>query len=432
LGEVDDVALTRGDVVTQIVLSKRSSGRSAASNRSLTAFFLVIPLAAFLLLIFLIPLGKIISLSVWDDELSKIWPNVTHNLERWDHSLPSEAVFAALAEDMKESQSARTTALAARRLNYALPGGRTLITSTARKISAIDQPSSDPSAQGEAATGWTKVFLDIDPAWGDRATWQALYQASGPVSSFYLLAAFDRAQDADGHIIHAAPENRVYLNILGRTFGIATMVTAICLILAFPVAYFLANGPKAWRSTVMGLVLLPLWTSLLVRTAAWVVLLQDQGLINRALQWLHLTNEPLALIFQRPGVLIAMVHVSLPYMVLPLYATMAAIKADYMRAGVSLGATPFIAFRRIYLPLTAPGVAAGCLLVFIMSLGYFITPALVGGASDQMVSYFISYYTTEAVNWGLAGALALVLLVATSLLYLVYAKVADMKGSGFA
>ena len=182
----------------------------------------------------------------------------------------------------------------------------------------------------------------------------------------------------------------------------------------------------------MGMVLLPLWTSLLVRTAAWVVLLQDQGIINRALQWLQLTSEPLELIFHRSGVVIAMVHVSLPYMVLPLYATMASIKSDYMRAGVSLGATPFLAFRRIYLPLTAPGVAAGCLLVFIMSLGYYITPALVGGASDQMVSYFISYYTTEAVNWGLAGALALVLIVATSILYLIYSKVAGVKGASFA
>lgn len=413
--------------MTQIAISKRPPGRSDASKRSLTAFFLVVPLALFLLLIFLIPLGKIISLSIWDNDLREIWPTVSQELKGWDRKEPSEALFAALATDMKVSQVKRTTALAARRLNYALPGGRTLITTTARKIAAIEQP-----LPNSPSLAWKEQFLQIDPAWADRATWQALYQASGPVSSFYVLAAFDRAMDADGHIIHAADENSVYLNILRRTFGIATMVTVICLLLAFPVAYFLANGPKAWRSPVMGLVLLPLWTSLLVRTAAWVVLLQDQGLINRALEWLHLANGPIELIFHRPGVIIAMVHVSLPYMVLPLYATMAAIKADYMRAGISLGATPFTAFRRIYLPLTAPGVAAGCLLVFIMSLGYYITPALVGGASDQMVSYFISYYTSEAVNWGLAGALALVLLVATGLLYLIYAKVADMKGAGFA
>lgn len=408
--------------MTQIAATSQAYRRPPRSGKSLTAILLVLPLALFLLLIFIVPLGKILSLGVADDDMAKIWPHVSRDLKDWDRQLPSEAVFASLAADMKTSQADRTIALVARRLNYALPGGRTLVTTTARKIAATD-----PAPQS-----WKDAFVQIDPAWANRETWQALYQASGPVSSFYLLAAFDRSINADGRIVHAPEENSVYLAILARTFGIAAVVTVICLVLAFPVAYFLANGPKAWRSIVMGLVLLPLWTSLLVRTAAWVVLLQDQGIVNKALEWLHLTSGPLELIFHRPGVIIAMVHVSLPYMVLPLYATMATIRADYMRAGVSLGATPLTAFRRIYLPLTAPGVAAGSLLVFIMSLGYYITPALVGGASDQMVSYFISYYTTEAVNWGLAGALALVLLVATSILYLVYAKVAGVKGASLA
>lgn len=402
---------------------KDGGARRRPRQRSLTAMLLVMPLMIFLLAIFIVPLGKILSLSIQDDDLPRIWPLVSSELREWDRALPSEELFAALATDMKASQSARTTSLVARRINYAIPNGRTLISTTARKIASID---------GIPPRGWKDAFLQLDPAWGRLETWQVLYQASGPVSSFYLLAAFDRSMNASGHIVHAPEENSVYLDILQRTFGIAALVTIISLFLAFPVAYFLANGPKAWRSVVMGLVVLPLWTSLLVRTAAWVVLLQDQGLLNKALQWLHLTSQPLQLIFHRPGVIIAMVHVSLPYMVLPLYATMATIKPDYMRAGVSLGATPLLAFRRIYLPQTAPGVAAGCLLVFIMSLGYYVTPALVGGASDQMVSYFISYYTSEAVNWGLAGALALVLLVATLILYLVYSKVAGVKGASFA
>lgn len=400
-------------------LNVKADGRGG----SLTGILLVLPLLCFLLIIFIVPLVKILSLSVEDDEMPPIWPLVSSELHGWDRTHPSEQMFAALAQDMKASQQARTTSLVARRVNYALPNGRTLISSTARQIASLD---SVPS------TGWKDTFLQIDPAWGDLETWQALYQASGPVSSFYILAAFDRTMNAQGQIVHAPEENSVYLAILQRTFGIAALVTFISLLLAFPVAYFLANGPEAWRSVVMGFVLLPLWTSLLVRTAAWVVLLQDQGILNQMLQWLHITSQPLQLIFHRPGVIIAMVHVSLPYMVLPLYATMATIKPDYMRAGASLGATPLLAFRRIYLPLTAPGVAAGCLLVFIMSLGYYITPALVGGASDQMVSYFIAYYTSEAVNWGLAGALALILLLATSLLYLVYSKIAGTKGASLA
>lgn len=400
-------------------LNVKADGR----RRSVTGILLVLPLLFFLLVIFIVPLGKILSLSLKDDEMPPIWPLVSSELRGWDRTQPSEQMFAALAKDMKVSQQARSTSLVARRVNYALPNGRTLISSTARQIASIESVPEN---------GWKETFLQIDHAWGDIETWQALYQASGPVSTFYILAAFDRMMNAQGQIVHAPEENSVYLAILQRTFGIAALVTFISLILAFPVAYFLANGPKAWRSVVMGFVLLPLWTSLLVRTAAWVVLLQDQGILNQTLQWLHLTSQPLQLIFHRPGVIIAMVHVSLPYMVLPLYATMASIKPDYVRAGVSLGATPLLAFRRIYLPLTAPGVAAGCLLVFIMSLGYYITPALVGGASDQMISYFIAYYTSEAVNWGLAGALALILLLATSLLYLVYSKIAGSKGPSFA
>ncbi|MCZ7450887.1 ABC transporter permease [Agrobacterium rhizogenes] len=407
----------------KIDAKRDGEGHRGPRRKSLAGILLVLPLLLFLLIIFIVPLGKILSLSVKDDDLAPIWPLVSSELRDWDRTQPSEEMFSALAQDMKTSQQARTTSLVARRVNYALPNGRTLINSTARKIASVD---------GVPPNGWRETFLQADRAWGDLETWQALYQASGPASGFYVLAAFDRAMNATGQIVHAPEENSVYLAILKRTFGIAALVTVISLLLAFPVAYFLANGPKAWRSIVMGLVLLPLWTSLLVRTAAWVVLLQDQGLLNQVLQWLHLTSQPLELIFNRPGVIIAMVHVSLPYMVLPLYATMATIKPDYMRAGESLGATPLLAFRRIYLPLTAPGVAAGCLLVFIMSLGYYITPALVGGASDQMVSYFIAYYTSEAVNWGLAGALALVLIVVTSILYLVYSKIAGTKGSSFA
>ena len=400
---------------------KKAKARSER-RRMLISMALVLPLALFLLVTFLAPLYEILSQSVRDEEVGRIWPRVSVALADWNGTVPEEPVFAALAADMKASQAEKTTALASRRLNYALSGGRTLISSTARKIAGLE---------AKPENGWKQEFISLNAAWDDAETWQAIYQASGPVSTFYLLAAFDRKMNARGEIVQAPKENRIYLAILLRTFTVAATVTAICLLLAFPVAYFLANGPKRAAALVMVLVLLPLWTSLLVRTAAWVVLLQDQGLINKALEAMHLISGPLPLIFNRVGVVIAMVHVSLPYMVLPIYATMAAIKPEYMRAAISLGAKPRTAFRRIYLPLTSPGLAAGTLLVFIMSLGYYITPALVGGASDQMVSYFISYYTTDAVNWGLAGALAAILILATALLYLVYSKLTSAKGVSF-
>jgi len=174
-------------------------------------------------------------------------------------------------------------------------------------------------------------------------------------------------------------------------------------------------------------VLLPFWTSLLVRTVAWVVLLQREGILNNLLISLGIIDEPIRMIFNRFAVYVAMVHVLLPFMVLPLYAVMKGISPSYLRAASSLGARPAIAFRRVYFPQTLPGVAAGCLIVFIQALGYYITPALVGGADDQMISYFIAFYASKTVNWGMAAALSIMLVAATLVLYAVYDRLVGIE-----
>lgn len=382
-------------------------------RRRWQALALVAPLALFLLFAFAAPIAAILSRGVFDDELSAAWPGVAAAVKDWDgRDLPGEGVYAALARDMKASQEARTTAAPARRLNYALEGGRALVTNTARRVARVDDPG---------PAGWKGAFIAADPAWGEAETWRALRQASGPVSAFFLLQALDLRWSGEG-LARTAEDARIYAKVMARTFGIALMVTVICLLLGFPVAYFLANASPRWAAVAMILVLVPLWTSVLVRTAAWVVLLQDQGLVNGALRWLGLVEQPVRLIFNRIGVTVAMVHVSLPFMILPIYATMATIRPDYMRAARSLGAPPWTALRRVYLPQTVPGVAAGVLLVFITALGYYITPALVGGADDQMISYFIAFHTTDTVNWGLAGGLGIVLIAATAVLYALYLR----------
>lgn len=173
---------------------------------------------------------------------------------------------------------------------------------------------------------------------------------------------------------------------------------------------------------MLAAVLLPLWTSLLVRTAAWFILLQEKGLINDLLQTLGLINAPLPLIFNRTGVVIAMTHVLLPFMVLPIYSVLITIPKNLMPAAASLGAPPWRAFLRVLLPLSLRGLASGSLLVFISAIGYYITPALIGGPGDQMISSIIAFYAMGSANWGMAGALGVVLLVATLLLYSVYAR----------
>jgi putative spermidine/putrescine transport system permease protein len=199
----------------------------------------------------------------------------------------------------------------------------------------------------------------------------------------------------------------------------------ICLLLGYPLAYWIATAPPATARRLMLLVLLPFWTSLLVRTTAWVVVLQSGGVVNSLLGWLGLVDptHPIELIHNRIGVLIAMTHILLPFMVLPIFSVMKSIPPNYMRAAASLGAPPLSAFLRVYLPLSLPGVSAGGLLVFILALGYYITPALVGGAQDQMLSYFIAYFASQVTNWGMAAALSATLLVLVLILYAVYHRI---------
>ncbi|MGQ9365002.1 ABC transporter permease [Azospirillum sp. ST 5-10] len=386
--------------------------RRAERMRRTKALALVVPLLLFLLFTFLVPIAGMLWRSVDDWEVAEVLPRTAVALAAWDgRGLPEEEAYAALAADLKEAYEARTVAVAAKRLNYAQPGFRTLLMGTARRIKTLPEPG-----QAKAA------LLDADPAWGERGTWAAIRGARGPLTDFYLLAALDLRRDADGAVVAAPAEQSIYRDVFARTFGIGLGVTALCLLLGFPVAYLLATLPARTSNLLMIFVLLPFWTSLLVRTCAWIVLLQGQGVVNDALRWAGLIDEPLRLIYNRTGVLIAMTHVLLPFMILPLYSVMKAIPPAYLRAAASLGAPPAVAFVRVYLPQTVPGIGAGCLLVFILAIGYYITPALVGGAGDQMISYFIAFYTTDTVNWGLASALGAVLLLATLLLAVVYGR----------
>jgi len=390
-------------------LALRRSLRKSERKEQLRAAALVLPLFVFLLATFIVPIGTMLGRAVVDREIEQILPSVTTELARWDgRELPPEAAYAALIEDIRAAREAGTLASAATRLNYDVAGFRSLLFATGRRLA------------GEI-TGSPREFLGaIDPKWNDRETWAVIRRAAGPVTDFYLLAALDLRRDASDAITGAPPEQAVFRNVLGRTLWISGVVTAVCLLLGYPVAYFIARQPPSRAAVLLFLVLLPFWTSLLVRTVAWVVLLQREGILNNLLISLGLVGEPLRMIFNRVAVYVAMVHVLLPFMVLPLYAVMKGISPSYVRAASSLGAAPLTAFRRVYVPQTLPGVGAGCLMVFIQALGYYITPALVGGADDQMISYFIAFYASKTVNWGMAAALSIMLLAATLALYAVY------------
>ena len=269
------------------------------------------------------------------------------------------------------------------------------------------------------------TLIGIDDAWAENATWRAIREAGQAYTARHFLSAVDLERTPDGSIA-AVPETlRIHVPLYLRTLWVSLGVTLLCLVIGYPIAHAIAHASSRWATTLLMLVLVPFWTSLLVRTTSWIVLLQNQGVINDILVALGLVADEnrLAMVYNMTGTFIAMTHVLLPFMVLPLYSVMRSIPARHMQAAASLGATPLQAFRRVYWPQSLPGVGAGSLLVFILAIGYYITPALVGGQSGQLISNMIAYHMQTSLNWGLAAALAAILLLAVIGLYLLYDRV---------
>jgi putative spermidine/putrescine transport system permease protein len=392
--------------------------RQAERREVRRAFLLIAPLFLFIVVSFLIPIVVMLKNALYDPDIVNNLPQTTELLRQWDgKALPNEEVFAAFAADVKTASKARTVALIGKRLNYEIPTLKSKVTVTARKLDKI-------------VTGpWKEAIIAADPIWNDVFTWAVVKRAGSAITPYYLLSALDLRQGMDGGIERTHENRRIYLQVLGRTLGISLLVTLCTLLLGYPVAFMLATLPQRTASILMIFVLLPFWTSLLVRTTAWTILLQDGGVVA---QFLHITgitwiSNVLGLMSGEPqlfktrfATVLAMTHIQLPFTLLPIYSVMKTISPTYMRAAKSLGATPFHAFRTVYMPQTMPGVAAGCLLTFILCLGYYITPALVGGGSDNMIAGFIDTAMNIEGNWGKSSALGFVLLTATLILYYVY------------
>lgn len=397
------VDVDRINVFLAVRRAQRPARRAALS--------LALPLILFLVVAFVAPILYLLSTSVSNPETRLVLPRTLAALEGWDGaSTPDEPVFAALAEDLRIARGDNTAALLGKRLNYEMSGMRSRVLSAARMVEDLDRGP------------YRESFIDLHEDWASPAMWAIIKRNGASLTPHYLLTALDLKQAADGAIERAPADQAIFLGVLGRTLLVAAMVTAFTLVLGYPVAYVLTIAPKAIAGIMLLMVLLPLWTSLLVRTTAWVVLLQSDGVINDILMGLHLTSEKLQLIFTRVGTVTAMTHIQLPFTILPIYSVMRSISTTQLRAARSLGAGPTSAFWRVYAPQTLPGVVAGCLMTFILSLGYYITPALVGGPRDQMVSNFIAVYINRELNWGLAAGLGVVLLVVTLAIYLLFLR----------
>ena len=387
--------------------------KKAERRNKLRALFLVAPLFLFLVITYLFPIGDMLFRSIDDRMITSMLPKTYKSMEQWDgKELPEEPVYAAIYEDLSFLKKNKTYGKIIARLNYEKGGFSSLIKKTVRKINKFEKGN------------YKEQFIKVHKRWGQIEYLRALKNTAPKYTVAKYLKGVDLLFDEDKNIIQVEESRRIHKILWIRTFNVALWVTVFCFILAYPISHLLATLPMKYSNLLMICVLLPFWTSLLVRTSSWMVLLQQQGPINDLIVMLGIASndDRPELMYNVIGTFVAMTQILLPFMVLPIYSVMKTISPSLMRAGKSLGGTPFMAFRKVYFPLTVPGIGAGCLLVFIIAIGYYITPALVGGASGSLISNTIAYHMKSSLDWAFASALGTMLLVGVLTIYWIYNK----------
>ena len=396
----------------------KQSLASALKRQKIRALLLISPLLIFVLITFLFPIGSMLFRSVENNIVVEILPETVAALATWDGKsgeLPNESVYAAFAGDIQRAAKNKSHTRVGLRLNYEKSGSASLFKKTARKAKKWDLEVDAP---------FKEKLIAVHKSWGEVEIWQTLKTHSSIYTAGYFLNAVDMRKTLHGPEFQ--PENRqILIKLFQRTLIMSLMITVACILLGYPVAWLLANLPRSQSNLSMILVLLPFWTSLLVRTSAWKVMLQQQGVINDLFVALGIIEESgrLVMINNQFGTIIAMTHILLPFMILPMYSVMQTIQPTYLQAAKSLGATNWTAFWRVYFPQSVPGIGAGSILVFILSIGYYITPEIVGGNKGVFISNRIAYHIFQSMNWGLAAALGAILLAVVLILYWAYDKI---------
>ena len=417
---MEDIISTTDQILTTDGLPLKVSLRKTERKNKIRAFLLVFPLLLFIIVTFVVPIGDMLLRSVDDSQINNVYAKTFEEYNKWDSEndeLPPEAVYEAIFNDIHYGDKVQV-GKALTRMNYSKSGWKSLIKKTRRAIKKIVK-------SGELPTSYKETMISIHEGWGDRSFWVSMKQMVNERTVIYYWNAIDRTYDIDGNVIMQDEKRRMYIKTWIRTFKVSVYVTFFCLLLGFPVAHLLANLPLRYSNLLMIFVLLPFWTSLLVRTTAWIVMLQQKGVINGVLVWLGIINDDqrIQMVYNMTGTIIAMTQILLPFMILPLYSVMKVIPKSHMRAAQNLGAKPVRAFIRVYLPQTVPGMSAGGLLVFVLAIGYFITPELVGGKDGQLIGHWIAYHLKTTLNWGLCAAIGSILLAIMLVLYWLYNKI---------
>ncbi|MCD8505048.1 MAG: ABC transporter permease [Burkholderiaceae bacterium] len=412
---MSDTALSRQD---------RASAYAELRRRKLVAFLFVAPLLAFLLFAFVAPIASMLFRSVYEPTVADLIPETLDKLSDWDgQSTPAPEVMTQMAIDLKRLANERTSGRLAGEVNRSLPGASSVIQSTARQLRPIDDQ--------ELAISGAQSLIQANPRWNDVEIWRSIERVGQAYKIDQYLTALDLQKNPVDGSIEARDGPKIYVDLYTKTLRIALLITLLTIALGYPLSYYLAGLPDKTANLLIVFVLLPFWTSLLVRTTSWIALLQTNGVVNSFLMSIGIINAPMEMLYTEFATVIAMTHILLPFMILPLYSVMRGIDPSYYRAALSMGARPIPAFLRIYLPMSLPGLSAGALLVFIISVGYYITPALVGGTEGQMISNLIAFHMQQSNNWGLAAALGSILLAVILLLYWTYDRFVGTKNLSF-
>jgi putative spermidine/putrescine transport system permease protein len=400
-------------ILTSDGIPLEQSLKKAERRNKIKAFLLVAPLLLFLIITYIFPIGEMLTRSIDDKMVTNMLPKTFKAMENWDgQELPPEEVFASFLFDYKTLVKAKTQGKLDQRLNKEKNGFNSILKKLKRKMKKFEEGN------------YKEQIMSVHKRFADVSYWRAIKRTAPPYTAAKYLKAIDMVEDENGNIIKVEESRRIYTQLWLRTLEVAFFVTLFCFLMGYPIAHLLATIPMKYSNLLMICVLLPFWTSLLVRTASWMILLQQQGVVNDFFVMIGLVaddNRP-EMMYNKVGTYVAMSQILLPFMVLPLYSVMKTVSPSLMRAGKSLGGTPFISFWKIYFPLTISGIGAGSLLVFIIAAGYYITPELVGGASGKLISNSIAYHMKQTLDWSFASAMGLMLLAGVMAVYWIYNK----------
>ena len=452
---MSDTSITNSQepLLTNDGVPLKESLRKSLRRTKIRSFLLILAPLSFLLFMFVAPIGSLLSRSIDDIKINEAFPQTFAQYEEWEDKsqLPSEEMFAAVINDIRVTIKIKDSegnvigknllGRSGTRMTYEFSGWKSLINKTVKEALKVDKKSKEAVKPFKWEAPYKEKMIKRDKRWGKVEFWQSLGAMKDPYTMGYYLNAVDLKYDANKNIVQKAEYLRIYKTIWVRTLKVSLMVTLFCLLLAYPVAYLLATLPMRTSNLLMICVLMPFWTSLLVRIVAWMIMLQQNGVVNDTLinilpcfegmvnlPFFGATNidlcfsdeDRIPMMYNFTGTIIVMTQVLLPFMILPIYSVMKGIPPSYMKAAQNLGATPTWAFIRVYMPQSVPGIGAGCILVFIVAIGYYITPELVGGKDGIMIGNFVAREMQRTLNWGLASAMGALLLVAVLALYWAY------------